>query len=98
MKKTYCVYILTNISHAVLYIGVTNDLVRRVYEHKERLSDGFTKKYYVTRLVYFESFEYIHDAIAREKQLKAGSRTKKITIITSANPSWDDLYDNLLSA
>jgi putative endonuclease len=75
-----------------LYTGVTNDLRRRVYEHKEKLVKGFTSKYNCDKLVYFEHFDHIDDAIAREKQIKAGSRKKKLDLINSLNPEWVDLY------
>ena len=96
MKQSY-VYIMTNPSNTVLYIGVTNNLTRRVFEHKEKVVDGFTKKYNVTKLVYFEVFEDITEAIKREKQLKAGSRAKKIALIEANNPLCRDLYDEIAS-
>ena len=74
MSKHFYVYIMTNKDNSVLYTGVTNDLIRRVYEHKEKLIKGFTKKYNVTKLVYYELFENSYDSITREKQIKAGSR------------------------
>jgi putative endonuclease len=83
---------MTNTHHTVLYIGVTNELERRVLEHREGKS-GFTKKYNVTKLVYFECGDDINIAIAREKQIKAGSRQKKIDLINSINPEWKDLFD-----
>lgn len=95
MMKTYYVYILTNWNNEVLYIGVTNNIARRVFEHKEKLVDGFTKKYNVNKLVYVESCEDVRDAIAREKQLKGGSRKKKIDLIVADNPEWNDLADTL---
>ena len=79
----------------MLYVGVTNDLIRRDYEHKERLADGFTKKYNVSKLVYYEVFDEIENAILREKQIKAGSRQKKAQLINSINKGWRDLYDEL---
>jgi len=79
----------------VLYTGVTNDLVRRVYEHKQKLIDGFTRKYNVTKLVYFEVFRDIRSAITREKQIKGGSRAKKVELISRMNSTWKDLYDSL---
>lgn len=82
---------MTNYNKTTLYIGVTNNLVRRVYEHKHKLVDGFTKRYNLTILVYYEVFDNIENAIIREKQLKAGSRQKKIDLINSLNPSWNDL-------
>jgi len=92
VSKQYYVYIMTNVGNTVLYVGVTNDLIRRVYEHKERLVDGFTKKYNIVKLVYYEVFEDIENAILREKQIKAGSRQKKIQLINSLNREWRDLY------
>jgi putative endonuclease len=86
---------MTNSRNTVLYVGVTNDLIRRAYEHKEELADGFTKKYNITKLVYYEVFEDIQSAISREKQIKAGSRQKEIQLIDSANREWCDLYDEL---
>ena len=86
---------MSNKDDNVLYIGVTNDLIRRVYEHKNKLIAGFTKKYNVTKLVYFEEFSEVEDAINREKQLKGGSRQKKIELIESVNNKWRDLYNNL---
>ena len=93
--KTYFVYIMASKKLGVLYIGVTSDLKRRVYEHKNDLVDGFTKKYLVHRLVYFESTSDINAAIAREKQLKAWKRQWKIELIENENPDWNDLYDSL---
>jgi putative endonuclease len=95
MTKQYYVYIMTNIRNNVLYTGVTNDLIRRVYEHKAKLADGFTRKYKIVKLVYYEVFEDIENAILREKQIKAGSRQKKIRLIDSTNREWRDLYDEL---
>ena len=88
--KQYYVYIMTNKSKT-LYIGVTNDLERRVYEHKHKLIDGFTKKYCITKLVYYETFNYIQDALACEKCIKGWLRAKKIKLIESINPEWNDL-------
>ena len=87
----YYVYILTNKANRVLYIGVTNDLKRRLYEHKNELVDGFTKRYHVHKLVHYESFRSINDAIAREKRLKGLLRSRKDEIISQANPLWEDL-------
>lgn len=89
--RTYYVYLLTNANHTVLYIGVTNDLTRRVAEHKAGIHEGFTKKYNVYKLVYFEMYPDINAAIAREKQLKAGSRTKKLALVNTNNPAWEEL-------
>jgi putative endonuclease len=94
MSNSYFVYIVTNKYNTVLYTGVTNDLKRRVWEHKEGLS-GFTNRYRVTKLVYYEEFESIHLAIAREKQIKGGSRQKKIDLVNQLNPGWSDLYEEI---
>jgi len=94
-NRSYFVYILTNKNHTVLYTGVTNDLTRRVWEHKEKTHDGFTKWYSVNHLVYYEAFDDVRDAIAREKQIKGGSRQKKIDLIDSMNKEWRDLYEEL---
>jgi putative endonuclease len=92
----YYVYMLTNKNNNVLYTGVTNNLVRRCLEHKNGLNAGFTKKYNVHKLVYFEVFDHIETAIAREKQIKGLSREKKNTLITNFNPQWADLYNKSL--
>ncbi len=92
-KKEYCVYIMTNSRHTVLYTGVTNGLFRRVEEHKSGKGSAFTKKYNVNKLVFYESGDDINIAIAREKQIKAGSRKKKIDLINSMNPEWKDLSE-----
>jgi putative endonuclease len=89
--KQYCVYILTNSRHTVLYTGVTNNLERRLSEHKDKLGSAFTKRYNVNKLVYYECGDDIRIAIAREKQIKAGSRQDKIDLINSINPQWKDL-------
>ena len=91
----YHVYILTNQNRTTLYIGVTNNLQRRIYEHKQGMHPGFTKKYNLHQLVYFEHYTDIKAAIGREKQLKGGSRKKKLDLINSLNPSWQDLYETL---
>jgi putative endonuclease len=96
MNKRGYTYILTNKWGTTLYVGVTSDIVRRVYEHKEKLADGFSKKYNLDKLVYYEAFDDIKDAILREKQLKSGSRKKKIDLINSVNPDWQDLYESIL--
>jgi len=95
MKKQYYVYTMTNKRNTVLYTGVTNDLKRRVYEHKEKLVEGFTKKYNITKLVYYEVTDDVRSAILREKQIKGGSRQKKIDLINCINPEWRDLYEDL---
>ncbi len=90
----YFVYILSNKNNTVLYTGVTNDLVRRCFEHKKKLIKGFTQKYNIDKLVYFESFDFVDLAIAREKQIKGYSRAKKNSLINKLNPGWNDLnYD-----
>jgi putative endonuclease len=95
--REYCVYIMTNAHNTVLYTGVTNNLARRVYEHKNGLGSAFTKKYNANKLVYYEAGNSIHSAIAREKQIKGGSRKKKVDLINSLNPEWKDLYEEILS-
>jgi len=95
-KKGY-VYILTNYNKTVLYTGVTSNLAKRVYEHKSKLIKGFSKTYHTDQLVYYECFDDIRDAIAKEKQIKGGSRKKKETLINKFNPEWLDLYESILS-
>ncbi len=90
-NKQYYVYILTNKSNKVLYVGVTNDLVRRMFEHKNKLIEGFTKRYNLVKLVYYEATNDINSAIKREKQLKNWHRDWKINLITQSNPDWEDL-------
>lgn len=89
----YYIYIMTNKRNTVLYTGVTNNLEERVSQHKNKLKKGFTSKYNINKLVYYEEFDYIDDAIAREKQIKAGSRKKKIELIEGINKKWDDLSE-----
>jgi putative endonuclease len=96
MDRKYWVYILTNLRHTVLYTGVTNDLVRRAYEHREKLIPGFTSRYNVTKLVFYEERIDIRASIEREKQIKAGSRAQKIALIESMNQEWKDLYPGLV--
>ena len=91
----YYVYIMTNKVNTVLYTGITNDIRRRVYEHRQKLIEGFTKKYNIVKLVYYEAFADCTSAIQREKQIKAGSRKKKEELINSINREWYDLYDKL---
>ena len=95
MKRQYYIYIVTNKSNSVLYTGVTNDLKRRVYEHRQKLVEGFTKKYNINKLVYYEIFEDAENAIIREKQIKGGPRQKTIDLVNSTNPEWRDLYEEL---
>ena len=94
-ERLPCVYIVTNERHTVLYIGVTSDLKAPVYQHREKLLHGFTTRYNVAKLVYYEVATEIASAIAREKQLKAGSRQKKIDLINALNPQWRDLYEEI---
>ena len=95
MGGQYYVYMMTNKNDNVIYTGMTNNLKRRVYEHKEKLINGFTKKYNITKLVYYEVFEDPENAILREKQIKAGSRQKKIDLVNSINRKWLNLYEEL---
>jgi putative endonuclease len=96
MKKNSYVYILFNKQNGVLYTGVTSDIIKRVAQHKMHEIKGFSKKYNVDMLGYYEVFENIIDAIECEKRIKAGSRKKKIELIESVNPNWQDLYDTLV--
>ncbi len=91
----YFVYVLASRLGGTLYIGVTNDLVRRAQEHRQGEVEGFTKKYGINRLVHFEAFDDIHEAIAREKRLKKWNRAWKIQLVEEQNPNWDDLYPAL---
>ncbi len=86
---------MTNPNNDVIYVGVTNNLSRRAQEHKEKLIEGFTKKYNCTKLIYYEVYDYIKDALEREKQIKGGSRKKKVDLINKENPYWTDLSDDL---
>ena len=95
MDDNYFVYVMSNKSNTVLYIGVTNDLTRRVFEHKNGLVEGFTKRYKLHKLVYAESYKYVGDALSREKQLKKWSRDKKDKLINDQNPTRKDLSFNL---
>ena len=94
--KQYCIYIMTNSHNKVLYTGVTNNLARRVYEHKNGLGGIFTRKYNIQKLVYYEVGEDVRAIIAREKQIKGGSRQKKIDLINKMNPEWQDLYEEII--
>lgn len=96
MGKQFYVYIMTNKGREVLYVGVTNDLARRVWEHKNGAADGFTKRYNLNRLVYYEVCDSADAAIAREKQIKKGPRKRKVQLIESVNLPWYDLSDELL--
>ena len=94
-EHNYYIYIVTNLFHTVFYTGVTNDLNRRIWEHKNKAIPGFTKKYNIVKFVYYEYFDYIDAAIEREKQIKKYSRKKKVLLINKMNPDWKDLYDKL---
>ena len=97
MKRGGAVYIMTNKNHTTLYTGVTSDLKKRVYEHKNKLHpDSFTAKYQLNKLIYHEGFKRIEEAIGREKQIKGGSRKNKIEIINAFNPEWKDLYEEVM--
>jgi putative endonuclease len=96
MEKQPAVYILASKRNGILYTGVTSNLARRAWEHRSDLVEGFTKKYRVHDLVYFEMHATMPDAIAREKQIKAGSRKKKLELIESVNPGWRDLYGDIV--
>ena len=95
MARDYFVYILASRRNGTLYTGITNDLLQRVFQHKERLVPGFTRKYNVHKLVYYEKYSDIYSAIEREKKLKKWHRQWKINLIESVNPEWKDLYDGL---
>ncbi len=94
-EKVFFVYMLTNISRSVLYAGVTNNLQRRMAEHRSGIIDGFTKKYRCTILVYFEATGEAYAAITREKEIKGWTRAKKNVMVNSVNPNWDDLYESI---
>jgi len=95
MNQQFYVYIMTNTHNSVLYTGITSDLRKRVYEHREKLVAGFTKKYNIGKLVYYEIFIDPENAIQREKQIKGGSRGKKIALVNGVNKEWRDLYDEI---
>jgi putative endonuclease len=97
MGKEYFVYIMSNKYNTVLYTGVTNDLMRRVWEHKEGIGGIFTSRYQIRKLIYSESYENINLALLREKQIKGGSRQKKIDLVKSNNPEWIDLYEEVIA-
>lgn len=97
MQKGGCVYILTNKTHSVLYTGVTSDLISRIWEHKNKVySNSFTAKYGCHQLIYYEMYLHIEEAIAAEKAIKGGSRSKKIALVNNMNPEWNDLYKELI--
>ena len=95
MEKIYTIYILTNKNNNVLYTGITSNLKKRVYEHKNKIVKGFTEKYNVNKLIYYEIFDSALNAIMREKQIKSGSRSAKIKLIVNKNHEWKDLYEEL---
>jgi putative endonuclease len=95
MERQYFIYIMTNRNNTVLYPGITNNLKRRAYEHREKLIKGFTNRYNIIKLVYYEIFRDPKNAILREKQIKGGSRSKKIKLVERMNPEWKDLYNDL---
>ena len=94
-EKHGYVYLMTNKANTVIYTGVTSDLKKRIYEHKEKMVEGFTKKYNINKLVYYEISDNIEDAILREKQIKGGSRKNKLDLIRGANPNFKDLYNEI---
>ncbi|MDR0490896.1 MAG: GIY-YIG nuclease family protein [Oscillospiraceae bacterium] len=96
MEKRGYVYILFNRKNGTLYTGVTSDILKRVYQHKNKLNDGFTKKYNIDKLGYYEMHMNIASAIEREKQIKGGSRKSKLALIEGMNPEWKDLYDIMI--
>ena len=96
MEKQGYVYILINKRNGTLYTGVTSNLLKRIYEHKSKQTDGFSNKYCVDKLGYYEVHNSIVSAIEREKQIKSGSRNKKLALIESLNPEWKDLYDSIV--
>ena len=93
--KSYYVYILTNAGNRIFYVGVTSNLVKRIYEHKSKAVEGFTSQYRVNKLVYFEETSDVHSAIDREKKLKKWRRDFKIQLVSKINPDWHDLYDDI---
>ena len=95
MQKVYCVYIITNFTNTVLYTGVTGNLTARIYRHKSKAGTSFSSRYNLNKLVYYEVYEQPRLAIMREKQIKAGSRNKKLALINGLNPRWSDLYGEL---
>ena len=95
MTKYYCVYIITNPTNTVLYTGVTGNLLGRIYHHKNKTVSSFSSKYNLNKLIYYEVYEDAISAIAREKQIKAGGRKKKLDLTNDFNPEWKDLYNTL---
>ena len=95
MPRAPCVYILANRRQGTLYTGVTSNLAQRIFQHRDGMTPGFATRYGCSRLVFYEAYERMDEAIAREKQIKGGSRAKKIALIETSNPEWKDLYENL---
>lgn len=95
-NKRYFVYLATNFTNSVIYTGVTSNLTKRIYQHKNKIYDGFTAKYYVNKLVYFEEYSDPEQVIRREKQIKGGSRQDKINLIIKDNPNYEDLYSRII--
>jgi putative endonuclease len=95
MKEQAYIYFMSNRYNKVLYVGITSNLIKRVWEHKNQVVDGFTKRYNLNKLVYYEIYDDIETAINREKQIKSWPRKKKIVLINAFNPYWDDLYEKL---
>ena len=95
LSKQYYVYMMANRNNKVIYTGVTDDLMKRVYEHKNKLIKGFTGRYNVNKLVYYEICADVYSSVSREKQIKAGSRQKKVKLIESVNPEWKDLFHDI---
>ncbi len=96
MEKNYCVYVLASKKNGTLYIGVTSNLIKRVWEHKNKIREGFTAKYNVDKLVYYEQYSDPENAIKREKRLKRYKRKWKIELIEKSNPEWQDMYNQLI--
>ena len=94
-EKTYYVYLMTNQANKVMYVGMTNDLVRRIYQHRNRILEGFTSRYHVDKLVYYEETSNVRAAIEREKEIKKWRREKKNTLVMKDNPNWVDLADRI---
>jgi putative endonuclease len=98
MERGGCVYIVTNQTHSVLYIGVTSDIIGRIWDHKNKIYPlSFTARYNCNKLVYYEVYQHIEEAIAAEKLLKGGSKAKKVKLINGLNPEWVDLYEGLVN-
>ena|SRR5699024_34791 len=96
MEKLYHLYMMTNAQHTVLYTGMSGDLTKRIWQHKQRKIEGFTKRYNVTKLIYVEDYRQVEDAIDREKQIKGWTRKKKERLINRVNPGWRDVYEEVI--